>query len=160
MLFAPRDIQFVNIPAGHPEFPSCGVAHARPSGPDGEPVHPWSLQCEPCERWLRENDSARWVPTLAEIPPTYDEARAAEQLAVRGSADRDDILMRALAKIAGIDVPASMGRPLPAAAPVTGLMACPGCQQAQPAGQAFCGHCGTAMRRPVPAAEIAPAASS
>jgi hypothetical protein len=68
--------------------------------------------------------------------------------------------MRALAKIAGIEVPASIGRPLPAGAPVTGLMACPGCQQAQPAGMGFCGHCGSPMRRPVPAAEIPAAASS
>jgi hypothetical protein len=108
---------------------------------------------------LRQNDS-RWSPDLAGIQLTYDEQRERDQLAVRGSADRDDIMMRALAKIAGIDVPASAGRPLPAGTPVTGLLACPACQQAGPAGQAFCGYCGSPMRRPVPAAEIAPAGAS
>jgi hypothetical protein len=159
VLYCQSDIQSVNVPAGHPEFPGCGQAHARPAGPDGEPVHPWGLTCEPCERWLRENDSARWTPVLAEIPLTYDEARAAEHLAVRGSADRDDILMRALAKIAGIDVPASMTRPLPAAAPVAALLACPA-GHAQAAGQHFCGQCGAPMRGTVPAAGIPAAASS
>jgi hypothetical protein len=129
VLFAPRDIQSINVPADPPRLPGCGQAHARPSGPDGEPVHPWGLACGACEAWLKENDS-RWVPALAEIKPTYDEAKAAELLAVRGSQDRADILAIALARLAGIEVPASMTRPLPAAAPVTAMLACPGCQQA------------------------------
>lgn len=158
-LYPPRDICSVNVP---PDSGGCGQAHVRPSGPDGEPVHPWAFSCTAgkCEEHLAATD-ARFVRTIAEIPLTFDEAKEHEQLAVRGSADRDDIMMRALAKIAGIDVPASIGRPLPAGTPVKGLVACPGCQQAQASGMAFCGHCGSPMRRPVPAAEIAaPAAAS
>ena len=162
MLYPPRDICSVTVSPDHPDFPGCGQAHVRPLGPDGAPVHPWAFSCTAgrCEENLAATDP-RFVRTIAEIPLTFDQAKEQEQLAVRGSADRDDIMMRALAKIAGIDVPASIGRPLPAGTPVTGLLACPDCQQAGPAGQAFCGHCGSPMRRPVPAAEIAaPAAAS
>jgi hypothetical protein len=155
LLYPPSDFVAQTIPAEGGR--GCGVEHRRPTGPDGRAVHPWALSCEPCEAWLRANDD-RWSPTIAEIKPTHDEAREREMLAVRGSADRDDILMRALAKIAGIDIPASLARPVAAAAPVTAMLACPQ-GHAQPAGHSFCGQCGSPMRAAVPAAAIAAGAS-
>jgi hypothetical protein len=158
VLYPPSDWVSSTIPA-EASPPGCGQEHRRPAGPDGLPLHPYGLSCGLCEAWLREHD-ARWALTPGEIQPTYDEKREREHLALRAGSDRDDIMMRALAKIAGMDVPASLGRPVsPAAVPA--LLACPGCQQAQPAGHSYCGHCGSPMRRLVPAAEIAaPAAAS
>jgi len=157
MLYAPRDICSVIVPAG--DGRGCGQPHTRPAGPDGEPVHPWAFSCSGgCEEHLAATDP-RFARTIAEIPLTYDEAKQQEQLAVRGSADRDDILMRALAKIAGIEVPATLTRPLPvAAAPVTAMLACPQ-GHAQPSGHSFCGQCGSPMRGMAPAAAIAGTAS-
>lgn len=155
MLYPPSDWVATTIPAEGGR--GCGREHRRPMGPDGVPAHPWALQCEPCEAWLRANDD-RWSLTVAEIKLTYDEARQQELLAVRGSADRDDILMRALAKIAGIDVPASLARPVAAAAAVTALLSCPQ-GHAQSAGHSFCAQCGSPMRAAVPAAAIAAGAS-
>jgi hypothetical protein len=86
VLYPPRDICFVNVPADHPAFPGCGQAHARPTGPDGELIHPWGLSCpDRCEPHLAATDP-RFVRRIAEIPLTYDEAKAQEQLAVRGPA--------------------------------------------------------------------------
>ena len=68
--------------------------------------------------------------------------------------------MLALAKIAGVEVPASLARPVAPAA-ISAKVACPACKQAQVSGMAFCGFCGSPMRLPVPAAEIpAPVAST
>jgi hypothetical protein len=156
MLYPPSDFVSQTIPA-EAVPPGCGQEHRRPVGPDGLPVHPWGLSCSLCEMWLRQHDD-RWVPTIAEIKLTHDQQKEHELLAVRGSADRDDIMMRALAKIAGIDVPASIGRPLPAGAPVTAMLACPQ-GHAQASGQPFCGQCGAPMRGTVPAAAIAGKAS-
>jgi hypothetical protein len=155
VLYPPSDICSVTIPV---ESDGCGQPHVRPAGVDGQPVHPWAFSCSAgaCEAHLAATDP-RFVRTVAEIPLTYDEAKAAEQSAAHGSADRDDIMARALARIAGLELPASMTRSLPAGAPVAALVACPNpdCQKAQDSGMAFCGHCGSPMRRPVPAAEIA-----
>ena len=156
MLYPPSDFVALTIPAEGGR--GCGNEHRRPAGPDGQPVHPWALSCEPCEAWLRANDD-RWSPTIAEIKLTHDEKRDQEHLALRGSADRDSLMLRALAKIAGMELPASLARPLPGAPPVAAMVACPQ-GHAQPSGHSFCGQCGSPMRGPAPAAELAVKASS
>jgi hypothetical protein len=159
MLYPPADIASVTIPA---DGRGCGQVHKRPETPDGRPVHPWGLSCGGgCEDFLLRTDS-RWARTIAEIPLTYDQAKEQEHLALRGTTDRDSILTLALAKLAGLDVtqlPASITGPALAAAPVAGLIACPSCQRAQPAGHAYCASCGTGMRSAVPAAGIGPGAA-
>jgi len=151
MLYPPRDICSVTVPA---DGRGCGVTHTRPVGPDGEPVHPWAFTCSGgCEEHQARTDP-RFVRTMAEIPLTYDEAKEHEQLALRGSADRDQLMLQALAKIAGMEVPASLARPLPGPAPVTAMLACPQ-GHAQAPGMRFCGQCGSPMRGPAPAAAIA-----
>jgi hypothetical protein len=157
VLYPPSDWVSITIPA-EASPPGCGREHGRPAGPDGFPLHPFGLSCGPCEAWLREHDT-RWVPTISEIVPTFDERKEREHLALHAGSDRDDVMMRALAKIAGVDIPASLARPVSAAA-VPAMVACPS-GHAQASGMAFCGHCGAPMRRAVPAAEIAtPAAAS
>jgi hypothetical protein len=111
-----------------------------------------------CEDYLAATDP-RFVRTIHEIPQTYDERKEAEHLATRGAADRDAIMLAALAKIAGMELPASVTRALPAAAPVAAMLACPQ-GHAQPAGHQFCGQCGAPMRQAVPAGELAGKAAS
>jgi hypothetical protein len=152
MLYPPRDICIVTVPA---DGRGCGQPHTRPRGADGEPIHPWGLSCSGgCEEHLIATDS-RFVRTVHEIPLTHDEAKEVEHLKERGSADRDGIMLAALAKIAGLELPASVARGLPAAAPVVALLACPACSSAQPSGHSFCGSCGSPMRAAVPAQAIA-----
>lgn len=153
MLYPPSDFVAQTIPADLPRLPGCGREHRRPTGPDGVPVHPWALSCELCEAWIRENDD-RWSPTPMEIKPTFDEAREAEHLKTHVDTTRDQIMLAALAKIAGLPLPDSVARGLPVAAAVTALLACPSCSSAQPSGSCFCGACGSPMRTAAPAAAI------
>jgi len=121
-LYPPSDIHAVTVPAD--DGRGCGVTHARPAGPDGQPIHPWALTCSVCEQHLLATDP-RFARTIPEISLTYDEAKTQEQLAVRGSADRDSLMLAALTRLAGLELPAGAARPLPAGAPVTAMLACP-----------------------------------
>lgn len=151
MLYPPKDICSVSVPN---DGRGCGQTHTRPAGADGLPVHPWPMSCAGgCEEYLASTDS-RFVRTVHEIPLTYDEQKEVEHLKERGSADRDQIMLAALAKIAGLPLPDSVARGLPAAAPVTALLACPSCSSAQASGNAFCGSCGSPMRVAAPAPAI------
>jgi hypothetical protein len=157
VLYPPSDICSVNVGAGT----GCGQPHVRPTGPDGRPVHPWGFSCSGgCEEHLVATDS-RFVRTVAEIEPTFDERKEQEQYAVRAGADRDALMLQALSRLAGLEMPSSLTRPLPGATPVAAMLACPNpaCGSAQPAGHSFCAACGSPMRTTVPAGELPARAS-
>ena len=144
-LYARSDVARVVVPAEG--FRGCGEPHSRPVV-NGAPVQPWALTCVLCEDFLRQ--TGQWATTTAEIPETYDEIKAREDFEKRGAKDKDAVLTLALARLAGIgtaELPESLTRMISGVpAHVPGQMECPK-GHAQPAGQPFCGQCGSPMSR-------------
>ena len=103
-------------------------------------------ECAQCENYLRHDPM--WSSTAAEIPETHDEIKAREDFEKRGAKDKDAVLTLALARLAGIgtaELPESLTRMISGVpAHVPGQMECPK-GHAQPAGQPFCGQCGSPM---------------
>ena len=127
-------------------FGGCGNLHSRPVR-NGAPVHPWTFDCPACENHLRHDPL--WSSTLSEIPETHDENKAREDFDKRGARDKDQVLALALAKLAGIELPESLLRPITGNLPKTiALMECPAGHPGKP-GSKFCATCGVAMHQPV-----------
>ncbi len=135
-------------------FGGCGNLHSRPVR-NGAPVHPWTFDCPACENHLRHDPL--WSSTLSEIPETHDENKAREDFDKRGARDKDQVLALALAKLAGIELPESLLRPITGNLPkAIALMECPAGHPGKP-GSKFCATCGVAMHQPVNALTAAPA---
>ena len=134
-------------------FGGCGNLHSRPVR-NGAPVHPWVFDCPPCENHLRHDPL--WSTTLSEIPETHDEGKAREDFDKRGARDKDQVLAMALAKLAGVELPESLLRPITGNMPrAVALMECPSGHPGKP-GSKFCATCGEAMQQPVNALTAAP----
>lgn len=152
-VYARSDIAAVTISAAHG---GCNKTHSRPVT-GGAPVHPWQLDCPPCEDHLRHDP--HWSATASEIPETHDETKAREDFDRRGARDKDAIMTLALARLAGIaasELPESLTRMVsgaPLHVPVQGQVECPA-GHAQAPGHKFCGECGQPMSGP-PAAALA-----
>ena len=134
----------------------CGHPHRRPYV-NGAPVHPYGLDCPPCEDYIRQHMGDQWSATVAEIPETYDEIKSRENFEKRGAKDRDNLMLILMAKSAGVELPESMrhmisGQP----AHIPGQIECPS-GHVQPSGMKFCGECGQPMHGSPAAAAIAPA---
>jgi hypothetical protein len=146
VLYAASNVMAVTVPA---EAGGCvpTTTHRRPVL-NGVPVHPWGLECPPCEDFLRLHQPDQWSATLSELPETYDETKAREDFEKRGARDKDALMTLIMAKSVGIDpsqLPESLtrmvtGMPLH----IPGLLECPN-GHASPAGQRFCGECGAPM---------------
>ncbi len=153
-LYPPSNWVESTVPA---DAGGCGHPHRRPYV-NGAPVHPYSLECPPCEDFLRRNCSDQWSVTLSELPETYDEKLAREDFEKRGAKDKDAIMTLALARLAGIEaseLPDSLTRMVSGArAHVPGQMECPS-GHVQPSGMKFCGECGSPMHGSPAAAAIA-----
>jgi hypothetical protein len=161
-IYAPSDFASVIVPADD-EHRGCGQAHARPSGPDGLPVHPWALSCaDGCEEWLIANDD-RWSKSVRDIPPTYDERLDGERLDRIGSQQKDSLLVLAMSRMAGLtqaDIPPALTRMLSGLpAHVPGIIMCANGHDNTP-GSRFCRECGSQMSRPAAAGELLPGASA
>jgi hypothetical protein len=145
MLFARSDLASVTVSAAHG---GCGAVHIRPA-PGGKPVPVWKLDCSPCETHLRSEPT--WSASLSEVPETPDEVSAREDFDKRGAFDRDAVMAMALAKLANVELPETLRRPLTGMAPhvpmVSGLMECDAGHPNEP-GMKFCGECGIPLRAP------------
>jgi SAP domain len=136
----------------------CGQPHRRPYV-NGAPVHPYEINCPPCEDYLRKNNSDQFSATVSEIRETYDEKLAREDFDKRGAKDKDAILTLALARLAGIDsaeLPESLTRMIsgaPLHVPVQGQLECANGHPSPP-GKKFCGECGSPMSTPVSKAAL------
>ena len=132
----------------------CGQTHRRPVE-HGAPAKIWPLNCPQCENHLRSDPL--WSATIAEIPETHDERVSREDFDKRGAKDKDAILTLALARLAGIgtaELPESLTRMISGVpAHIPGQVECPQ-GHAQPAGQKFCGQCGSPMSAPVAKASL------
>ena len=152
-LYPPSNWVESTVPA---EAGGCGQTHRRPYV-SGAPVHPYGLECPPCEDFLRKNMPGQWSATISEIPETYDETKAREDFDRRGAKDKDALMTLIMARAVGIDpsqLPESLtrmvsGKPLH----VPGQLECPQ-GHAQPAGQKFCGECGSPMSSPAAKAAL------
>ena len=150
MLHARSDLAYVIVPA---TSGGCGEPHRRPVE-QGAPAKVWTLNCPPCENHLRHEPT--WSTTLSEIPETYDEKLAREDFDKRGARDKDQVLALALAKLAGVELPESLLRPITGNLPqAVALMECPAGHPGKP-GSRFCATCGVAMQQPVNALTAAP----
>jgi hypothetical protein len=142
-LYARSDLAAVAVSPAHG---GCGRSHSRPA-PGGIPEKLWKLECSGgCEDHLRHSD--QWSTTLSEIPETFDETKAREDFDKRGARDRDQVLALALAKLAGVELPESLLRPLTGNLPhipvIAGTILCnDGHENA--AGSKFCGECGAKL---------------
>jgi hypothetical protein len=137
----------------------CGNTHRRPYV-NGVAVHPYALNCPPCEDFLRAYNSDQWSVNVADIPETHDEKKAREQADKAGKMDRERQLAVALEQLAPLGaLPEVLTRflaqvnGLPLAAALPGLLECAN-GHASPAGQKFCGQCGSPLSTPAPAAAI------
>jgi hypothetical protein len=144
-LYARSDLAYVIVPVSSG---GCGSPHRRPVE-NGAPAKLWGLECPGrCEEFLRKTDASghQWSATMSELPETYDEKHAREDFEKRGAKDRDQVLALALARLAGVELPESLVRPLTGNMPhiPAAPMLCPD-GHANPAGQKFCGHCGAPM---------------
>ena len=149
-LWARSDLASVSVSAAHG---GCGVVHTRPA-PGGKPAELWELDCHPCSDYLRHDPL--WSTTLSEIPETHDEKNAREDFDKRGARDKDQVLAMALAKLAGVELPESLLRPITGNMPkAIALMECPAGHPGKP-GSKFCATCGAAMQQPVNALTAAP----
>ncbi len=153
-VYARSDLASVTVSAAHG---GCGEVHVRPA-PGGVPVQPWALDCDVCSDYLRSD--SHWAVTPSEIPETHDETKSREDFEKRGAKDKDAVLTLALARLAGIpagELPESLTRMIsgaPLHVPVvTAQLECPS-GHAQPAGQKFCGECGSPMSAPVSKAAL------
>ena len=144
-LFARSDLASVTVSAAHG---GCTQVHVRPA-PGGNPAPVWKLDCVQCEAHLRSDPL--WSPTLSEVPETPDETNAREDFDKRGAFDRDAVMAMAMAKLANIELPETLRRPLTGLAPhvpmITGLMECDAGHPNEP-GMKFCGECGIPLRAP------------
>jgi hypothetical protein len=158
VLYAASNVMAVNIPA---DVIGGGVqhSHSRP-GHGGAPVHPWGLECLPCEDYLRVHNSDQWSATLTDIPATYDETRAREQAEKSGKLDRENQLAAAIIELGKLgQLPAALGQVLApmlgaAGVPLAGMLECAACGGAQAPGMRFCGNCGQPMSHPAAAGAL------
>lgn len=134
-LYARSDLAAVTVSVAHG---GCGSTHHRPAN-DGKPVQVWEMDCVACGDHLRHDP--HWSVTLSEIPETYDEKSAREDFDKRGAKDRDNVLALALARLAGVELPETLRRPITGNMPPTALILCPD-GHGNPPGQKFCGECG------------------
>ena len=150
-LWARSDLASVSVsPTAHG---GCGLVHNRPA-PGGKPVDLWELDCPACSDHLRHDPL--WSSTLSEIPETHDEKNAREDFDKRGARDKDQVLAMALAKLAGVELPESLLRPITGNMPrAVALMECPAGHPGKP-GSKFCATCGVPMQQPVNALSAAP----
>jgi SAP domain len=154
-LYPPSNWVESTVPA---DAGGCGRPHRRPYV-SGKPVHPYALECPPCENYLRKNMPDQWSATVSEIAETYDEKLAREDFEKRGAKDKDAVLTLALARLAGIDsaeLPESLTRMIsgvPAHIPVQGQLECVN-GHLSPPGKKFCGDCGAPMSSPAAAAAL------
>jgi len=92
-----------------------------------------------------------WSATISEVPETPDEEKSREDFQRRGALDRDQIMAMAMAKLAGVDLPETMRRPISGLAPhipaVAGSLECENGHGCEP-GSRFCQECGSPMRQP------------
>jgi hypothetical protein len=148
-LFARSDVDYVAIPA---ESGGCGAqgGHSRPVS-EGVRASVWNLTCEPCCSFLRRTEDKLWSPTLSEVPETPDESNAREDFQKRGAIDRDQVMALAMAKLAGVELPDTMRRPISGLAPhvpvIAGEIVCDAGHPNEP-GMKFCGSCGVPLRAP------------
>lgn len=140
-LYARSDLASVTVSAAHG---GCGTVHVRPA-PGGKPSPVWKLSCVPCEAHLRTDPM--WSGSLSEVPETPTELREREDFEKRGAIDRDLLTVRALAKLAGEEIPDTMRRAVNGRPVVPGLVECPA-GHASAAGSKFCGECGAPLRVP------------
>ena len=142
-LFARSDLASVTVSAAHG---GCTQVHVRPA-PGGNPAPVWKLDCAPCEAHLRSDPL--WSPTLSEVPETPDEENAREDFQKRGAIDRDQVMALAMAKLAGVELPDTMRRPISGLAPhvptIIGEIECTAGHPNEP-GSKFCSECGSPMR--------------
>lgn len=146
-LWARSDLASITVSAAHG---GCAQVHTRPA-PGGNPDPVWKLDCVPCESHLRSDPL--WSATLSEVPETPDETKAREDFEKRGALDRDGVMAMALAKLAGVELPETLRRPISGLAPhipaVTGAkVLCEAGHDNEP-GMKFCGECGASLRAPV-----------
>ena len=92
-----------------------------------------------------------WSATLSELPETHDEKITREDFEKRGAFDERAVMAMAMAKLANIELPDTLRRPLTGLAPhvpvITGLMECDAGHPNEP-GVKFCGECGVPLRAP------------
>lgn len=150
-MYARSDLSSVTLSAAHG---GCGTTHIRPA-PGGKPENPWALTCgNGCEDHLRHDPL--WSTTLSGIPETHDERIGREDFDKRGARDKDNVLALALAKLAGVELPESLLRPITGNMPrAVALMECPAGHPGKP-GSKFCATCGEPMQQPVNALTAAP----
>jgi hypothetical protein len=139
-VYARGDIASVSISASHG---GCGATHTRPVE-KGAPAKLWELSCLQCEDHLRAD--SLWSATMSEIPETPDEKAAREDFDKRGAHDRDQVLALALAKLAGVQLPETLLRPLTGHLPhiPEKPMLCVN-SHGNPPGVKYCGECGVSM---------------
>lgn len=146
-LYARADVDQENVSVdGHG---GCGTPHFRPKGSDGSRVALWELSCPQCEVFLAE--SPNWSRTISEVPETPDEEKARTDFEKRGAIDRDQVMALAMAKLAGVDLPETMRRPISGLQPHVPVIA--GeivCEYGHPcdAGSKFCAECGSPLTVP------------
>jgi len=144
-LYSRSDVAAVTVPVAG--FGGCGNTHSRPVV-NGAPEKTWALDCPPCEDHLRHSD--QWSATVTEIPETYDETKAREQAEKSGKLDRENQLAAAIIELGKLgQLPDALGQVLApmlggAPAALIGKVVCPQGHD-NPAGQKFCGDCGSAM---------------
>ncbi len=149
-LYARSDLAYVIVPT---TSGGCGNPHRRPVE-QGAPAKVWQMDCHACADLLRHEPT--WSTTLSEIPETYDEKLAREDFDKRGARDKDQVLAMALAKLAGVELPESLLRPITGNMPkAIAMMECPAWHPGKP-GSKFCATCGVAMHQPVNALTAAP----
>lgn len=138
----------------------CGETHRRPYV-EGRPVHPYGLECPPCEDYLRKAMGDQWSANIADIVETYNEKTARERAEKTGKLDRERQLADALTQLGPLgQLPAALTQfvaqmtgVLPPA--VQGVMECPNGHAAQP-GAKFCPECAAPLSVPVTAGAIGP----
>lgn len=145
-LYARSDISAVSVSPSHG---GCGVSHSRPA-PGGQPDPVWKLDCVPCEAHLRSDPL--WSVTLSDVPETPDEASAREDFEKRRVFDQQGVMAMAMAKMAGIELPETLRRPLSGLAPhiqiTSGQVECAAGHGNEP-GSKYCAECGSLMRAAV-----------
>jgi hypothetical protein len=146
-MYAATSIAYTCISKAHG---GCGEPHSRPVE-NGAPAKIWALNCpDGCENFLREDPM--WSSTLSELPETYDEKLSREDFQRRGAIDRDQVMALAMAKLAGVELPDTMRRPISGLAPhvpvITGEIVCADGHPNE-AGSKFCGECGSVLHAPV-----------
>lgn len=144
LMYARSDVAHVVVP---PEGGGCGRGHSRPVI-QGAPARIWRLDCQHCSNSPTIRADPLWAATISEIPETPDEKRAREDLELRGSRDRDQIMALALARLAGMPEAADSLQTLLSGTANAGTPHDLGATKDCPNGhtvssiQNFCGECG------------------